>query len=124
MDQCKDDDLERAKAAVQQASAEVKEAGVELEHAEHDLERAEAELEEVEAADRHRNVEVTVDRRPKCVEAGEYIVSAFKELVGVAADRELDILKGGALHPLEDNAKITIDGCEVFVSHARTGGSS
>ena len=123
MDQCKDNELERAEAAVQRASAEVKEAGAELEHAEYDLERAEAELEEAEA-DRHHKVEVTVDRSPKCVEAGEYYVSAFKELVGVAADRELDILKGGALHPLDDNAKITIHGCEVFVSHARTGGSS
>jgi hypothetical protein len=120
---CDEGAVERAEEHVRTAAAEVRQAGAEIEHAEHDLERAEAELEEAEADRRHK-VEVTVDRSPKCVEAGEYTVSAFKELVGVAADRELDILKDGALHPLEDDAKIAIHGCEVFVSHARTGGSS
>lgn len=69
-------------------------------------------------------VEVKVDGRPKRVAAGVYVVSAFKKLVGVAADRELDIVEHGAFRPLDDNAQITIHGHEVFVSHVRTGGSS
>jgi hypothetical protein len=122
MDKQQDYDIEHAEADVRTAKAEVQHALTELEHAEGDLDRAEAELAEAER--KHRLVEVTVDRVRKCVEAGVYVVSAFKALVGVAADRELDILKDGTLQPLDDNAKIAIHGCEVFVSHARTGGSS
>jgi hypothetical protein len=123
MENPQDCEVEQAEAHLQEATAEVRHAVAELEHAEHDLEQAEAELEE---AERHkpRIVEVTVDRQRKCVEAGVYVVSAFKALVGVAADRELDILEDGVFKPLDDNAKIAIHGCEVFVSHARTGGSS
>jgi hypothetical protein len=69
-------------------------------------------------------VEVKVDGRVEHVAAGVYVVSAFKELVRVAADRELDIFEHGAFQPLNDNAKITIHGHEVFVSHVRTGGSA
>jgi hypothetical protein len=121
MEKQQDCEMEQAEADVGKAKAEVQHALAELEHAEHDLEKAEAELEE---AHKPRIVEVTVDRQRKCVEAGVYVVSAFKALVGVAADRELDILKDGVFHPLDDDAKITIHGCETFVSHARTGGSS
>ncbi len=123
MDKPQDCEVEQAEADVRTAKAEVQHALAELEHAERDLEQAEAELVEAESH-KHRLVEVTVDRVRKCVAAGVYVVSAFKAAVGVAADRELDILKDGTLQPLDDNAKITIHGCEVFVSHARTGGSS
>jgi multidrug resistance efflux pump len=123
MEKQQDCEIEQAEADIGKAKAEVQDALAELEHAERDLEKAGAELEE---AERHkpRIVEVTVDRQRKCVEAGVYVVSAFKALVGVAADRELDILKDGVLEALDENAKITIHGCETFVSHARTGGSS
>ena len=67
---------------------------------------------------------VRVDGRPRHVEPGVYVVSAFKALVGVAADRELDIFEDGVFRPLDDNKPITIRGHEVFVSHVRTGGSS
>jgi hypothetical protein len=123
MEKQQDYEIELAEADVQKAKAEVQDAVAELEHAEGDLERAETELEEAEAH-KPRIVEVTVDRVRKRVEAGVYVVSAFKTLVGVAADRELDILKDGALDPLDDTAKITIHGCETFISHVRTGGSS
>ena len=115
--------LEQAEADVEKARTGVQHAVAELKHAERDLEAAEEELEEAEKH-RHREVEVTVDRVRKCVEAGVYLVSVFKEIVGVAADRELDLLKDGVLEPLDDASEITIHGCEVFVSHARTGGSS
>lgn len=123
MDKRQDCEVDRAEADVRTAEAEVQHALTDLEHAKGDLERAEAELVEAESH-KHHLVEVTVDRVRKCVEAGVYVVSAFKAAVGVAADRELDILKGGMLQPLDDNAKISIRGGEVFVSHVRTGGSS
>jgi hypothetical protein len=44
--------------------------------------------------------------------------------VGVAADRELDIVEHDSFKPLDDNAEITVHQHEVFVSHVRTGGSS
>ena len=69
-------------------------------------------------------VEVTVDGKEKKVEAGVYVVSAFKTLVGVSPDRELDRVEHGAFVPLDDAASITIEKHEVFVSHVRTGGSS
>lgn len=116
-------EIEQAEGHVQEAEAEVQHALAELEHAEHDLKKTEAELEEA-GHHKQRLVEITVDRQRKEVKAGVYIVSFFKTLVGVAADRELDILKDGVLEPLDDNAEVTIHGCETFVSHARTGGSS
>jgi hypothetical protein len=69
-------------------------------------------------------VVVTVDSQEKVVEAGKYVVSTFKGIVGVAADRELNIVTGGKLHPLDDNAEIEIHEHEVFVSAPRGGGSS
>jgi hypothetical protein len=71
-----------------------------------------------------RKVVVTVDSHEQVVEAGEYIVSTFKTIVGVAADRELNIVTGGKLHPLDDNAEIEVHEHEVFVSAPRGGGSS
>jgi hypothetical protein len=82
----------------------------------------------VEADSRHpgptKDVSVTVDTVKHEVRRGEYIVSAFKQLVGVDAARELDEVVHGELKPLDDNARIDIKGGEVFVSHVRTGGSS
>ena len=72
----------------------------------------------------HHLVTVTVDGKTHEVRAGEYVVSAFKKLVGVDAARELDEVVHGELKPLDDDAHIEIKGKEVFVSHVRTGGSS
>jgi hypothetical protein len=58
-----------------------------------ELERAKEELEE-----RHHEIEVTVDGKVKREPRGTYLMATFKTLVGVAADRELDILKDGVLH--------------------------
>ena len=114
---CEDPELAAALAKVREGEAEV-------EQAMHSLETAEAELEEAIQHHSHRTVEVIVDRKPHLVRAGTYVVAKFKELVGVAADRELDLLKDGVLHPLKDDAEIVICGHEVFVSHVRTGCSS
>lgn len=69
-------------------------------------------------------VTVTVDGVEKRVPRGTYIVSAFKQLVGVDASRELDEVVHGEFKPLNDNASITIEHHEKFVSHVRTGSSS
>jgi hypothetical protein len=91
-------------------------------HAEADLRKAEAEVEEAERRD--RDVEVKVDGQVRRVPRGTYVVADFKRLVGVAADRELDIVHHDVFKPLNDDAEITIHQCEVFVSHVRTGGSA
>ena len=69
-------------------------------------------------------VTVTVDTFPKEVHRGSWIVADFKKAVGIDASRALDEVVSGELKPLEDNQRITIKGGEVFVSHARQGGSS
>jgi hypothetical protein len=69
-------------------------------------------------------VTVTVDSKPHKVPKGTYLVSVFKELVGVPASKELDEVIHGELKPLDDNKEIHIKNGEVFISHARQGGSS
>ena len=58
------------------------------------------------------------------VHRGSYLVSEFKEKVKVDASQELDQVIDGQFKPLDDNEHIVIKGGEVFVSHARCGGSS
>lgn len=70
------------------------------------------------------DVTVTVDTKPKVVHRGSWIVSAFKEEVGVDATRELDQVIDGDFKPLPDKDRITIKGGEIFVSHVPKGGSS
>ncbi len=69
-------------------------------------------------------VPVKVDGKEIKVPAGTYTVSAFKSLVGVDASKELDEVIHGEFKPLDDNANITIEKPESFVSHVRTGRSS
>lgn len=72
----------------------------------------------------NRQVEVTVDSQPHRVSRGEWTVREFKVQVGVKAARVLDQVINGEFRPLDDNATITIEGGEVFVSHVPQGGSS
>lgn len=72
----------------------------------------------------HESVEVTVDGNKKEVMRGEYLVAEFKKLVGVDATKDLDEIIKGEIKPLQDTDKVHIKGCEIFISHARTGGSS
>lgn len=69
-------------------------------------------------------VTVTINGNPKQIHRGNYIVSQLKSVLGVDASQALDEVIGGEFKPLEDNEHITIKGGEVFVSHARHGGSS
>ncbi len=71
-----------------------------------------------------QEVTVTVDGKPREVLEGTYVVSEFKKLVEVDPSKELDEVVHGELKPLDDNQHIHIKGGEVFISHARQGGSS
>jgi hypothetical protein len=71
-----------------------------------------------------KEVTVTVDSKSHRVPEKTYVVSEFKKLVGVDPSKELDEVVHGELKPLDDNQKIHIKGGEVFISHARQGGSS
>ena len=116
------DPLEVAEQRLDAAEAKLERAEAEEREAETEIREAEA---EIEAARRKpAEIEVKVDGVVKMVAPGTYIVSAFKAMVGVAADRELDVIHGSVFEPLNDDARITIHECESFVSHARTGGSS
>ena len=114
--------LQRAESELQHAVSDLEKAETEVHEAEVDLHKAEAEVKEAERD--HCEIEVKVDGKPKRVPRGTYVVSEFKRLVGVAADRELDLVHHDVFKPLDDNAEITIHQCEDYVSHARTGASS
>ena len=74
---------------------------------------------------RHKHeATVTVDGKAHRVPAETYVVAEFKKLVGVDPSKELDEVVHGELKPLDDNQHIHIKGGEVFISHARQGGSS
>jgi multidrug resistance efflux pump len=117
-------DLHSAEAEMEQAGRDIEKAKAEIGDAEAHLRKAETEIEEAEHEHRHGEVEIKVDGRLQRVRAGTYIVSVFKTMVDVAADRELDIVEHDTFKPLDDNGEITICEHEVFVSHVRTGGSS
>jgi Multiubiquitin len=69
-------------------------------------------------------VEITVDSNRVTIQAGYYIVSVLKEKVSVASDRVLDQVIHGEFKELPDQARVHIEGGEVFVSHVRRGQSS
>ncbi len=87
---------------------------------------------ESEAASHHHSphpdtgpeVTVTVNGNNKEIHRGSYLVSDFKEKIGVEASQELDQVIDGQFQPLGDSERIVIKGGEVFVSHCRGGGSS
>jgi hypothetical protein len=74
--------------------------------------------------DDKKKVKIEVDNHPEHVAPGTYIVSAFKALVGVPADKDLAQLIDGTLTPLDDSASVVIKSGEKFFSHVRHGGSS
>jgi multidrug resistance efflux pump len=116
-------ELKAAQAHLKQAIHDDERAHRDIEKAEREIAEAAADIEKAEH-DHHREIEVKVDGVMKKVRVGTYVVSAFKAAVGVAAARELDLVKHGELVPLDDNAEIKPHECEVFVSHVRTGGSA
>lgn len=71
-----------------------------------------------------KKVKIEVDNHPEHVAPGAYVVSEFKVLVKIPADKDLVQVINGELTTLNDTASITITGDEVFFSHARHGGAS
>jgi hypothetical protein len=71
-----------------------------------------------------KKVKIEVDSHPKHVTPGVYVVANLKELVDVPTTKDLDQVIDGALTTLSDIGSVTINGGEVFFSHARRGGSS
>lgn len=70
------------------------------------------------------DVTVKVDNVDKTVHRGSYVVSDFKNEVGVDQVKVLDQIVDGSFVELKDDGRIVIKGGEVFISHARDGGSS
>lgn len=84
---------------------------------------------DIDADERHlppeaRLITVTIDGAEKQITRGRYVVSKLKEVLGVPADYELDIVIRGEFRHLADDAEIRVFNHEVFVSHVRSGSSS
>lgn len=69
-------------------------------------------------------VTITVDAQTRTIHRGSYVVSQLKADLQIDSSRVLEQIVGGEFKPLDDSARITIKGDEIFVSHARSGGSS
>jgi len=69
-------------------------------------------------------VTIVVDRNPREIRPGTYVVADFKERLGIDSCKELDEIVCEEFKPLDDSAKVHVKGGEQFVTHARCGGSS
>ena len=67
---------------------------------------------------------IYVNNKEVHLHRGRYDVATLKQLSGVPLADDLDELVGNKLKHVPDNATIPIEGCEVFVSHVKDGGSS
>jgi chromosome segregation ATPase len=104
---------------------EIREVQEEIRREEHkidELERKEERL--IEREHNHHEVTITIDNKKYEVKKGVHTVAALKILAGVPPAKELEQIVHGVLTPLADNASVEICGGEMFISHARRGGSS
>ncbi|MEY2878095.1 MAG: hypothetical protein RLZZ15_475 [Verrucomicrobiota bacterium] len=69
-------------------------------------------------------VEITIDRTPHKVKAGNYSVADLKRIGGVPATLQLDQIVNGVITPLPETATVCVEGGEVFISHPRDACSS
>jgi hypothetical protein len=69
-------------------------------------------------------VPVTVDGTTKQVPEGTYDLVTLKEVLGVAPDRDLDLLEHGKLKPIKAEQKVHLREGMEFVSRQTSGGSS
>lgn len=72
----------------------------------------------------HHDVMVKINGNQVTLAAGNYLVSTLKQILGVPAEYELDLVVQGVFHPLSDADHFKLHKPEEFVSHARTGSSS
>lgn len=70
------------------------------------------------------DVQITINGVTKTIHRGRCTVVEIKKLGDVPLGDELEQLIEGKLQPLADDGAVTIKGGEVFMSHARSGGSS
>jgi len=69
-------------------------------------------------------VQITINGIAKTIHRGRRTVVEIKQRGGVPLADELEQLIAGKLQPLADDGAVTIKGGDVFMSHARSGGSS
>jgi len=71
-----------------------------------------------------RLVEVKINGTSLEIVADTYQIPVLKSLLSVPLDYELELVKGGKFHPLDDGDTYKVHGHEEFISHVRCGGSS
>ena len=71
-----------------------------------------------------KEVTILLDRVPRQIQSGGYVVAELKRLLGIDLCRDLDEVVCNEFRPLDDSSKVHIRGGESFVSHVRCGGSS
>jgi hypothetical protein len=71
-----------------------------------------------------RTVDVHVNNHKVVLQPGSYDVPTFKKVAGVPQADDLDELVNCKLRHVPDDATVHIEGCEVFISHVKDGGSS
>ncbi len=69
-------------------------------------------------------VDIHVDNRKVVLQPGPYDVPTFKKVCGVPLADDLDQLVNRKLKPISDADTVHIEGCEIFISHVKDGGSS
>ena len=69
-------------------------------------------------------VTIHVNNKEVFLHPGRYEVATLKKLSGVPLAEDLDELVGNKLKPIPDEATVHIEGCEIFISHVKDGGSS
>ena len=76
--------------------------------------------------DGHGNdtVTVSIDTVPKTIHRGSYTTEELKTVLGVAPERELDVIEDGVFRPLRPGERITVKNGMEFVSQQPGGGSA
>lgn len=69
-------------------------------------------------------VSVLIDQVSKKIHRGNYTLGELKAALGVATDRELDIIENGKIRALGPDERITIKEGMEFVSRQPAGGAS
>ena len=105
---------------------EIREIQQEIREEQQKIERLEEKEERLIEREReeHHLVKIKIDKEHYDVKRGPHSVRSLKELGHVPESKELDQVINGVLTELPDNGTVEICGGEVFVSHARRGGSS
>jgi hypothetical protein len=85
---------------------------------------SEQNIEQQAAAASEPIVKIKIDNTTYDIPKGLITVAALKTLAGIPASKELEQVVDGVLTPLADDASVRIHGGEIFISHARRGGSS